>query len=374
MKRIKLNEPDVGWRENRAVKRVMSSGTLTQGAETVKFESNFSNFVGVKHAIAITSATTGLQLALWSLDIGEGDEVIVPDYSWPASGNSVIAVGAKPVFADIEIRSFNLDVSKLESLVSPSTKAIMPVHAFGQMANMPEIMSFANDKGLSVIEDAACAVGSFFNGSHAGTFGDAAVFSFHPRKILTTGEGGVLVTNSDSVAEKAKRGRVHGARRSGSKLEFEDFGFNFRMTEFQAAMGVVQLSRHKEISTKRERNAGLLANLLEDIEKLKMPKVTEGAHHSFQSFVVMLEEGINRDALIASLDSFGVEATLGTYSHLAQKSYSREFGDAAAKQVPNSQYAYKHALSLPMHGRLNDADLKKISTSLRRSIEENRPS
>jgi dTDP-4-amino-4,6-dideoxygalactose transaminase len=368
---IKLNEPDIGDEEIAAATRALRSGQLTQGPETLAFEAVFGESVRAKNSIAVSSATTGLELSLWAMGVGAGDEVIIPDYSWPATGNAVVSVGARPVFADITLDTFCIDVSKIEELITEKTKAIMPVHAFGHIADMNEIMRIARLHNLKVVEDAACAFGSSFNGRHAGMFGDSGVFSFHPRKIVTTGEGGMVISENEGFAYKARLGRTHGAIRPNLFAEFEEFGFNFRITEMQAAIGAVQIKRSKELLSKRRERAKSLLQLLPDDELFTVPTEKPGYTHSYQSFVLLLDKKVDRDGVIRSMMRREIETTLGTYSMSSQKSFVSINPEETISRLPNSVTAFNRALSLPLHPRLLDDDLERVSRELKASLLEN---
>ena len=366
--KIKLSESDIGQEEIEAVVRTLRSGQLTQGEETLRFEEVFANFVGSEKAVAVTSATTGLELALWALDVGPGDEVIVPDYSWPATGNAVVARGATPIFADIDLDTFCINIDHAETLVSPRTRVLMPVHAFGHMADMKRVMEMADRYGLKVVEDAACAFGSSLDGLHAGRFGDFGVFSFHPRKIVTTGEGGMLVASSFAAIDRARLGRTHGAIRTDRFAEFHDFGFNFRISELQAALGAVQISRGHEILARRRANALLLQEALADFERVTLPSEKPGYAHSFQSYVLLLDESLDRNGIIDFFLEKGIEATLGTYSMASQPSFQTIKGNSRVEGLKNSQAAFTNALSLPMHSNLTEREILYISETLEEAI------
>ena len=363
MEKVKLNEPDIGSREIQATTDVLLSGTLTAGPKTQEFEQAFGTKVGVNSAVAVSSATAGLELSLWAAGIGPGDEVIVPDYSWPATGNAVIARGAKPVFADIELDTFCLDPNQLERVLTSRTRAVIPVHAFGHMANMPEIIKFASSHDLKVIEDAACAFGSRLSGEHAGKFGDFGVFSFHPRKIVTTGEGGMVLAKDTDHLERVKTGRTHGFIRGELFAEFHDFGFNFRMSEIQAAIGVVQMERSSEILQKRREVALEMVTALQGLDGLRGPIEVEGYTHSYQSFVVLLEDHLDRNQVIRSLLERGIESTLGTYSMMSQPVFKERFGDMSA-HLRNSFKAFSHALSLPVHTKMSSDHVDFVCANL----------
>lgn len=369
MEKIKLNEPDLGVREIEAATNVLLSGTLTAGPKTQEFEQSFGLKVGANSAVAVSSATAGLELSLWAAGLGPGDEVIVPDYSWPATGNAVIARGATPVFVDIELETFCLDPNELERVLTPRTRAIMPVHAFGHMANMPEITRFASRHDLKVIEDAACAFGSRLLGEHAGKFGDFGVFSFHPRKIVTTGEGGMVLAKDARHLDRVKTGRTHGFIRGELFAEFHDFGFNFRMSEIQAAIGVVQMERSSEILQKRREVAIEMAEEIQGLVGLRSPIELEGYTHSYQSFVVLLEDHIDRDQVIRSLLERGIESTLGTYSMMSQPVFKNRFGDMST-QLRNSFKAFSQVLSLPLHTKMSTDQIDFVCANLESILGE----
>lgn len=371
---IRLNVPDITEAEVDAAARALRSGQLTQGEETLQFESTFAKIVRSDSAIAVSSATTGLELSLRVLGIGPGDEVIIPDYSWPATGNAVVSVGATPVFADITLETFCMDVSKLAPLITRRTKAIMPVHAFGHMTDMEAVVETANRRGISVIEDAACAFGASQQGISAGLWGDFGVFSFHPRKIVTTGEGGMVLARDQLRVTKARLARTHGAKREGLFAEFDDFGFNFRISEMQAAIGTVQLERSKELLIQRRAKAEKLSSLLRDIRGVQIPTQKPGFVHSYQSYVVLLDDSLERDALIRIMAARGIETTLGTYSMSSQPSFRKFLRRGTAKALANSLRAFRQAVSLPLHTKLTDLDLEYIDREFRRAVAESRRS
>lgn len=369
---IKLNVPDVTEAEVDAAARALRSGQLTQGEETLQFEATFAKLVGARSAIAVSSATTGLELSLRVLGVGPGDEVIIPDYSWPATGNAVVSVGATPVFADITLDTFCMDVSKLGPLITRRTKAIMPVHAFGHMTDMEAVMEVASKRRIPVIEDAACAFGASQQGKSAGLWGDFGVFSFHPRKIVTTGEGGMVLARNHLNDAKARLARTHGAKREGLFSEFDDFGFNFRISEMQAAIGTVQLQRSADLLSQRRAKAEMLGSLIANIEGVQLPSQRPGFVHSFQSFVVLLDESIQRDELVRSMSKRGIETTLGTYSMSSQLSFRKFLRRGKAKTLANSHLAFRQAVSLPLHTKLTDLDLEYIAREFRNAVSESR--
>lgn len=368
---MKIIEPDVGDEELEAILRVMQSGTLTQGPETRKFEIAVAEFVNSVFAHATSSATTGLHLGLVALGVTSGDEVIVPNFSFPATANVVEQIGAKPIFIDIDPKTFNIDPNLIESKITSRTKAIMPVHAFGLCADMQRICSIAKEYGLFVIEDAACALGSKIQDKHAGTFGDAGVFSFHPRKVVTTGEGGMVVTVDEELSEKMNVLRSHGGIRGDHYLEFVQAGFNYRLSDINSAIGVVQMKKISAILEHRRKVAFKLSEQLASIIELSAPREPDGYLHSFQSFVISLHEAIDRDKLIAELKKFGIESTLGTYALHLQPIYRKKY-ELNDSDFPYSTLAQKHALTLPINRSMDDSRIDFLVESLRTALTKSR--
>jgi len=280
--------------EIRSVLEPLNSGWLVQGPKVQEFEGKWSEFSQAPHSIAVTSCTSALHLSLVALGIGPGDEVIVPAFTWISTANVVEHVGATVVFADINLLTFNIDVNDLQKRLTSKTKAIMPVHLFGLAAEMDPILKFASDNGLFVVEDAACGFGTTYRGKHVGTFGDTGCFSFHPRKAITTGEGGMIVTSKDDLAVRLRRLRDHGAevsdlqRHTGARpyllAEFPDAGFNQRMTDIQAALGSSQMDRASDIVSERRRLARRYDDAFRDLHWLRTPQINKYSEHSYQSY------------------------------------------------------------------------------------------
>ena len=368
---IKLMTPEVGTEELKLIQRVLESGYLTTGPMTQQFEQLVAEYVGVKHAVAVSSGTTALHLALVCLGIGAGDEVLVPDFTFPASANVVRHCGATPVLVDIDLATFNIDVADLEKKITPKAKAIMPVHLFGLSADMDAILALAQKHpplkrgagGIWVVEDAACALGAEYKGCKCGAMGDLACFSFHPRKIITTGEGGMVVTDNDEWAERLRLLRNHAMDRQDSERVFVEVGYNYRLSDVLAAIGVVQMTKLDSIIAKHLELADWYQEALSDLDMLTLPTVPEGCKHIYQTYATLLDERINRQDVIDALRQVGIEATIGTYSISAQPAYQ------PCEVPPNSLRAHQSVLALPFHTRMTKADVAKVTCELTSILE-----
>ena len=282
---IPVARPYIGEEEEHGVLSVLRSGWITQGPRVGEFESRFAAYVDTEHAVAVSSCTTALQLALIACGIGPGDEVICPSLSFIATANAIAHTGATPVFADVDLNTYNIDPKSAEAALSPRTKAILAVHQIGLPADLHALKELASTHGVFLVEDAACAIGSEYQGQLIGQpVGDMACFSFHPRKILTTGEGGMITTRDAQVAEKLRRLRQHAmslsdvARHNSSQVALETYdevGFNYRMTDMQAAVGIAQLDRLTSFLARRRRLAQRYSDALDDLPSLQVPQIPE---------------------------------------------------------------------------------------------------
>jgi dTDP-4-amino-4,6-dideoxygalactose transaminase len=352
---IKLIEPNITEAEIKAVTRVLNNGMLVNGPEVERFEQLLADYTGVAHAVCVSSGTAALHLALLVSDIKIGDEVMVPAFTFPATANVVELLGARPVFLDCQQGGINLDVDKIAGKIGPRTKAIIPVHAFGIPANMQAILEIGRKKNLIVVEDAACALGSKYKDKYCGTIGDLGIFSFHPRKLLTTGEGGAVVTNDRTLADKIKSWRNHG----NQKGKYDYLGLNYRMTDFQAAMGVAQLERYADYISTRQGLAQIFQSMIDDISWISPIYPEPMTTWNVQTFLVKVTNNISRDDLIKYLNSHGIESTIGTYCVPLIQYYRTKYG-FRSNHFPEAYQSYKNSLSLPLHNNISDDDVARV--------------
>jgi len=351
---INIARPMIGEEEKAAVMAVLESGQLAQGSVVADFERAFADYCGVRHAIATSNGTTALHVALLAHEIGPGDEVITSPFTFIASANTVLYTGARPVFVDIDPVSFNVNVDLLEEAITPRTKAIMPVHLFGNLSEMSRIMEIAQEHGLAVIEDAAQAHGAEEGGKKAGSWGTGC-FSFYPTKNITTGEGGIVITDDDQVADRAKLIRSHGMRK---RYYHETMGFNFRMTNIHAAIGMAQMPKLECFNERRIANAAYLsAHLPQD--RFQVPTVRTGTRHVFHQYTVRVLPPYDRDNVREQLAASGVgsEVYYPVPVHKQQVYLDLGYG---GQSFPEAEKAAAQVLSLPIHPGLSQADLETI--------------
>lgn len=352
---IRLTVPSIDQTDLDAVADAVSSGFLTQGAHVAAFESAVAERVGVAHAVAVANGTCALQIALAAVGVGQGDICIIPAYSWIATANVVELCGARPIFVDIDPETFNMDVGRLSNTLRQllstdraKVKAVIPVHAFGQMAPMQEINSLCRGSGIPVIEDAACALGASINGTTAGGSSTLGCFSFHPRKAVTTGEGGMVVTNDSGLAKLARSFRNHGIDPDSSPADFVVPGYNFRLTEFQGALGVTQLAKLDRIIARRQQAAARYDALLAD-SMLVTPRVIKNYSHVFQSYVTLIpdDRAKSRGDVIAAAKEQGVELQIGTI-HMPMTTYYRKRYNYKPGDFPVTDSIARRSLTLPL--------------------------
>jgi perosamine synthetase len=354
-----------------AVRECFSSGWVTQGPRTERFETLVGELHGARHAIATTSATTALHLCAAALDLGPGDDVIVPAFTWITSANAAEYVGAHAVFADVSPETFNVDPAAVAAAITPRTKAIVAVHLFGLSADMDEILDLARAHDLAVIEDAACAIGTTYSGRPVGALGDAGCFSFHPRKVITTGEGGLVTTNRNDLAERIRILRNHGT--SGMPdpdLEphgpwtmglFDELGFNLRFSDIHAAVGIAQMAKLPQLLAERRVCAARYNELLADIEELQTPVAGPVDGHNYQSYVVRLREGgrERRNAVMEKLAAADIQTRPGTHA-VHRLGYYRTKYDLAADDFPNAALCEDTTITLPIFPGMTEADQVRV--------------
>ena len=360
---IPLMSPNINQDDINVVAKVLQSGMLVQGKEVAALEDTIARFLNVKHAIAVSNGTATLHLALIVSGIGRGDEVIVPAFSYIATANVVELVGAKPVFVDIDINTFNIDTSKIEAAITSKTKAIIPVHEFGLAAEMSKIIFIANNYKLIVIEDSACALGAMENNKYTGTFGNIGSFSFHPRKAVTSGEGGMIVTNDDEVARKLRSLRNHGIEIQNEKMEFILPGFNYRMTDFQAALVNSQFKRFEKTVNYKSTLAKVYFDKIKN-PKIKLPCVPKDKNHTWQTFHLVLDKSLNRDKIIDHLKSKNIGTNYGAQCMPAQKFFQKKYNLNCEDNYPNAMMAYQQGLAIPLYEKLTFENISYIAQQL----------
>lgn len=347
-----------------ALRGPLLSGWVVQGPNVKAFEDAFATYTGAAHAIACTSATSALHLAMVALGVGPGDEVIVPAFTWVATANAVVYCGATPVFADIELATYNIDPADVARKITPKTKAIVPVHLFGLPADMDALAAF----GLPMVEDAACGLDARIGTQHVGTFGELACFSFHPRKAVTTGEGGMLTTASPAHDSLLRGLRSHGGvaptdgRAPFLMADFPHLGFNYRMTDLQGALGRTQMGKAARLYAARSQRAARYLDRLQGIDGLILPSTPDGMTHGWQSFICRMPEG--RDAMMQRLIDANIQTRPGTHAVHALGWYRENMG-TQIEDCPNAWTADQTSFAIPLFPTMTDAQQDRVIAVLR---------
>jgi perosamine synthetase len=372
---IAIAAPVLGDEEWQALREPLESGWLTQGPKVAAFEAAFASRHRVAHAAATTSCTTALHLCLVALGIQPGDEVIVPAFTWVATANAVVYCGGTPVFADVDLRTYNVDPADVERKLTPRTRAVIAVHLFGACVDVDAVRSVLPDD-VAVVEDAACAVGAELRGESAGGMGDVAAFSFHPRKSITTGEGGMVTTNDEELAGRVARLRSHGGtiseeqRHAGDAPyllpEFDAIGFNYRMTDLQAAVGLVQLGRLDGLLAERDALARRYNEELSTVSWLRLPEVPAKGRHGWQSYVALVgdEAPMARDEMLATLHERGISARPGTHA-VTDLAVYRQRRDPGIDSCPRASELARRTIAVPLHNRMTENDVAHVLGTLR---------
>lgn len=371
---IQISTPCIGEEELTAVSEPLLSGWMTQGPKVAAFEEQFKKMHHSSHALACTSATTALHLILTSMGIGPGDEVIVPSFTWIATANVVEYCGATPVFVDIDIATYNIDPEAVAAAITERTKAVIAVHLFGLCAEMDKLREVCGD--IPIVEDAACAAGSELNGKKAGSLGVAAAFSFHPRKIITTGEGGMITTSNTNIADKISCLRSHGAsiseeqRHHGSQPyilpDFKTLGFNYRMTDIQAAVGCVQLSKLDKFINERAELANIYQQELSSVDWLQTPHIPNHHKPNWQAFICLFNDKPNtqRNEVMKTLFEKGISTRPGTHAIHTLDYYKNKY-KIEPEDFPKSLLAAKNSMALPLHNKMDESDLEYIIKTIK---------
>jgi perosamine synthetase len=386
--KIPITRPVFGPEELRAVQLPLESEWVVQGPFVDQFEQRFAGYVGAKNAIATSSCTTALHITVAALGLQPGDEVIVPAFTWVSTANVIEYLGAKPVFCDIDLETYNVDPQGMSELVTERTVGLLPVHLFGLCADLDPILELAAQRGLWVVEDAACAFGGWYQGRHAGTFGIAGAFSFHPRKSITTGEGGMITTADDRLATLLRSLRDHGASRSdhsrhtdsGSFLlsEYNHHGFNVRMTDIQGALGCAQMARAGVILERRRELAARYDELLAEVDWLATPVVPDDYVHGYQAYVCFFQPeeptpgnvvamNEKRNRLMRALEERGIATRQGTHAPVLTGYYAAKYG-LRAVDFPNAYAADRLTLALPLYPQLTAEQQELVVSELTRTF------
>lgn len=371
--KITLARPSFDEQELDAVQRVLESGWVVQGPEVAAFENRLAALHQAKHCIAVSSGTAALHISYLALEINPGDAVFMPSFAWPSAANMAIQTGTRPVLVDVLPGTYNININDLQKQIDNCRKnhwglpkVLIPVHQFGLAADLDSVMSVARENNLLIIEDAACALGAKYKGRPVGIFGRLAVFSFHPRKAITMGEGGAVITNDDRLAELCRMWRNHGQTISSGKRDFRFPGFNYRMTEIQAAIGQVQLDKFAAILQRRKEIAERYIQNLVPEDMFTSPESHPG--HTWQTFMIVLKDQIDRSDIIRILHEDGIETGPGSLSAHCMDIYRKRFG-YQPEDLPVSRQLHSQGLALPLHSHLSEADIDRVCRTL---IEENK--
>ena len=361
--RIPLIKPYITEEVKKKVSEVLDSGYLTEGAATRELENSFKDYIGCKYALAVCNCTVGLEMALRVMGIGPGDEVIVPDYTYPATASVVEIVGAKIVLVDVDPQTMLIDYDVLESAITEKTKAAIPVSIFGNPLDYERLRRIKQKYNIFIVEDAACSIGAEFGGTKVGNLADISVFSLHPRKFITTGEGGMVTTNNAEWAEWMDSYKHFGMASQNSRAgtQFDRIGTNYKLSNIQAAVGLVQMKYIKELLSQRQLLANNYIQLLGNHPKIKFQKLSPLGVHSYQSFCIFTSD---RDSIIHTMREQRIEVQIGTYSLHMHKAYNKNTNCTISGKMEGSKYAFEHCLALPLYHDLSTEEQEYIVEKL----------
>jgi len=364
--KIPISDPYITREDVVAITEAIKNKRLSQGQYVDRFEREFANYLGCKYAVAVMNGTAALHVAVLAIEVEPGDEVIVPSFTFVATANCVLYVGAKPVFVDIEPNTYNINPEKLKEAISAKTKAIIPMHYAGQTANMDAILEIAEKHDLHVIEDAAEAHGATYNNRMAGTMGEIGCFSFYPNKNMTTGEGGMIVTDNKEMAEKAHLLRNHG---QDSTYHHVTIGYNYRMTDLQAALGISQLKKLDWILQKKQEAADYYEELLSDANSVKTPYIMQHAIHTYMFYTIKFVGKQERDRVMQHLNGKSIETRIAFPPIHLQPFYKALYGYEEGS-LPVTEECANKVLSLPMYPHILRADQKFIVKTILEEIKK----
>jgi dTDP-4-amino-4,6-dideoxygalactose transaminase len=372
---IPINKPVLDEEEIAEVAKLLKQSALTsslpEGGPNVRsFEEEFASFVGVKSAIAVNSGTAALYLSLLAIGVGPGDEVLVPSLTFAATANVVLLTGARPVFVDVDPRTYTMDPSDLERKISEKAKAVVPVHLYGLMADMDSTISITEKRGIAVIEDAAQAHGSEMKGKRAGSLGITGCFSFYPSKVMTTGEGGMITTNDVELARALKSLRTHGQEWVEGELVVTRLGGNFRMPEVEAAIGRVQLRKLPKFLEVRRRNAKLMTELLQGLKGVELPLEPEGYKHNWYLYTIKFEDPGLRDKVKEHLNCKGIGATIYYRTPVHLMPLYRRLLNTREGLLPITEELSKRLLSLPVHHGMDEEDVQRVAEAVKEALSK----
>jgi dTDP-4-amino-4,6-dideoxygalactose transaminase len=361
--RIPLIKPYITDEVKEKVSEVLESGYLTEGTATRELENSFRDYIGCRYALAVCNCTVGLEMALRAMGVGPGDEVIAPDYTYPATASVVEIVGARIVLVDVDPQTMLIDYDFLESAITEKTRAVIPVSIFGNPLDYERLTRIKEKYNIFIVEDAACSIGAEFGGTKVGNLADISVFSLHPRKFITTGEGGIVTTNNDKWAEWMDSYKHFGMSGDQSRAgtQFERIGTNYKLSNIQAAVGIVQMKYIEELLSQRQLLANNYIQLLDNHPKIKFQKLSPLGVHSYQSFCIFIKD---RDTVLHNMQEQGIEVQIGTFSLHMHKAFNENPNCHINGDMKGSKYAFEHCLTLPLYHDLSTDDQEHVVEKL----------